>query len=307
MPAPRAIILGRTHMVTRRTSERRFFLRPSKKLNQAIEYCLARAIRRSGVIVHLVVVLSNHYHIIVSDPHGTLPVFTEELNKLIARCLNHLHGRFENFWAGGAQTSYVHLAQREDVLAKSCYAMLNPVVAGLVKSWRDWPGLLIVTPGKRRVKRPDFFFRKDSEGGTLPRWEEYEIHAPPIAERPGQSMRILHDMVRAFQKRAVAARLAKGLGFLGAARVRKQSIWDSPKTSAPRFGLSPKVAARDKWRRIELLCQIKSFNSEHELALRKWQSGDRGVIFPAGTYLMRVLHKVKCAVLGEPCPALAET
>jgi hypothetical protein len=304
---PRAIIPGRTYMTTRRTSERRFFLLPSKKANQAIEYCIARALRRSGLIVHLIVFLANHYHIIVSDPHGNLPVFSEELNKLIARCLNCLHGRFENFWAGGAQTSYVHLATPQDVLAKSCYAMLNPVIAGLVKSWRHWPGVLIVTPGKRTVRRPDFFFRSEEDGGTLPLVEEYEVHAPPIADKPGESMGRLHDMVKAFQAQLVEQRIKSGKGFLGAARIRKQSIWDSPQSMAARFNLSPQVAARDKWRRIELLGRIKTFVAEHELSLRRWQSGDRQAIFPAGTYLMRVLHKVKCVAFDQCNRPLVET
>jgi len=283
-------------MITRRTSERRFFMRPSKEVNGAIEYCLARAVKRAGVTLHAAVFLSNHYHIIVTDPSANVPVFAEELNKLVARCLNCRYGRFENFWAGSTQTSYVELTAPEDVLAKCCYTLLNPVEAGLVKSWRDWPGLVVVGPGKRKAKRPDFFFRDDLDGGALPPKQEYTVHAPPIAESAGPSMGLLYDMVRELQKQIVAQRKRAGLGFLGAKRIRQQTIWDSPDFREPRFETAPRVASRDKWRRIEALRGHKGFVNEHREALAAWQDRKRDAVFPPGTYLMRVLHRVKCAL-----------
>ena len=43
MSLPRAIVLGRRYMITRRCSERRFFMRPDRKTNNAFIYCLALA------------------------------------------------------------------------------------------------------------------------------------------------------------------------------------------------------------------------------------------------------------------------
>ena len=74
------IELGAVHMVTRRTTQRMFFLLPRKAVNQAFRYCLALAMLQSGVLVHAYCVMSNHYHIICSDPRGLLPKFTEVLN-----------------------------------------------------------------------------------------------------------------------------------------------------------------------------------------------------------------------------------
>ena len=48
MSLPRAVFKGRTYLLSRRCSERRFFLRPGKKTNKAFLYCLAEAAKRSA-------------------------------------------------------------------------------------------------------------------------------------------------------------------------------------------------------------------------------------------------------------------
>jgi putative transposase len=59
--------------------------------------------------------------------------------------------------------------------------------------------------------------------------------------------------------------------------------------------LNPRVAARDKWKRIEALSRLKEFLSAYRAAWTERRRGMQGVIFPAGTYLLRVLHRVECA------------
>jgi hypothetical protein len=54
-------------MITRRCSERRFFLRPDDDTNNAFTYCLALAAKRAKVEVTFSVALSNHHH---SGIHG---------------------------------------------------------------------------------------------------------------------------------------------------------------------------------------------------------------------------------------------
>jgi putative transposase len=66
----------------------------------------------------------------------------------------------------------------------------------------------------------------------------------------------------------------------------------------PRRGLNPRVACRDKWKRIEALGRLVEFLREYQRALKAWRAGAPGVIFPEGTYLARVTHGVTCAVPG---------
>jgi hypothetical protein len=58
------------------------------------------------------------------------------------------------------------------------------------------------------------------------------------------------------------------------------------------------VAAGDKWKRIEALLRLKEFVAEYREALRKFRSGARKVVFPEGTYLLRVSLGVACAGSG---------
>jgi putative transposase len=109
MTAPRQIIAGRTYLVTRRCTQRRFLLRPSPIVNKIISYCLAVAAQRYGVRLHVVMFLSNHYHLVLTDVRGELPKFMEWLNRYIARALNATMGRWENLF-DNSKYSCVHLA-----------------------------------------------------------------------------------------------------------------------------------------------------------------------------------------------------
>ena len=81
MTAPREIIPGTTYLVTRRCTQRQFLLRPSRATNQVFTYCLLVASERFGVLVHGYAVLSNHYHLVLTDVHGNLPLFRERVSK----------------------------------------------------------------------------------------------------------------------------------------------------------------------------------------------------------------------------------
>ena len=145
---PRQILPGTTYMVSRRVTQRLFLLRPSRKTNQIFNYCLARAAQISGVRLHAVCVMSNHYHIICTDVRGLLPKFVAELNKLVAKCINASCGRWENLWAAGVQTSYVRLIDADAMIRESAYVLANPVSAGLVRYGREWPGVRLWQPGR---------------------------------------------------------------------------------------------------------------------------------------------------------------
>jgi REP element-mobilizing transposase RayT len=301
MTAPRQILPGTTYLVTRRCAQREFLLRPSAALGAIFLYVLALAARRYGVQVHAFCVLSNHFHLVVTDHDARLPAFAQYLGALVARAANVLLGRSESFWSPGS-FSAVTLAAREDVVAKIVYVLANPVAAGLVPRGREWPGLWTAPErlgtSTLAALRPGGFFRKM---GPLPETVELELTAPPavgpIDAFQADVAAALDALERGVHRERGAPSEEPGVGggFLGVARVLAQSPRDRARTWEPRGTLNPRVAARDKWKRIEVLTRLVDFLRAYRTAWRARRAGDPTVVFPAGTYLLRVAHGVRCA------------
>lgn len=288
MTAPRQVLENVTYLVTRRCSERRFFLRPSRLVNQVFAYCLAYAAEQTGVLVHAIVVLSNHYHAVVTDPMGRLPEFMAHLNRLVSKCINADLGRWETLWSS-ERFSAVRLEDEEAVLDKLVYCLANPVEAGLVESSGQWPGLRSRPRDCRGsgevVRRPDVFFR--SEGG-MPEAVGLRMTVPPAFEDLGRERysTMLAKALAARERELVERRGAEGRGFLGREAVLGQDPQGRPEGYEPRRGLNPRVAGRDKWRRVEALGRLKGFLEAYREAWKRFKAGDRDVVFPAGTYWM---------------------
>ncbi len=296
MTAPRQILPNTTYLVTRRCSERRFFLRPSPATNGIFLYVLALAARRYGVRVHALCVLSNHYHLLVTDPEACLPAFVQYLDSLVARATNASLGRFEGFWASAASYSAVAPADPADVVAKAAYVLANPVAAGLVRRGSEWPGLW-TSPGQigsaRLVAgRPKTFFRAN---GYLPESIALELTPPPgfasAAELRARVSRALAELEDRHARELAAA----GRRFLGRAKVLAESPRAHPGSGERRFGLNPRIAARDKWKRIEAISRLETFLADYRAAWRARRARVSDALFPAGTYLLHRMHGVSCA------------
>ena len=293
MTAPRQLLPGTSYLVTRRCAYRQFFLRPGKVTNQVFLYLLAVGAKRYGVELHAYCVMSSHYHLVLTDPDARLPAFLQFLDGLLARALNAFLGKKDYFF-GSDSFSAVELVGPGDVVDKAAYTLANPVAAGLVRWGRRWPGLWsgpeAVGAGKRLVERPKHFF--DPEGG-MPESVPLELTPPP-----GFTAENFKEQLAA----ALAdheAEAAKKIGtFLGVARVLAQKPTARPRSVEELRGLNPRVASRDAGKRSEALGRLVSFLTEYRAALRAWRDGKKRVLFPTGTYLMRVAHGVACAGAG---------
>ena len=297
MTAPRQIVAGAVYLVTRRCAQREFLLKPTRTTSQVFLYLLALAAQRFGIRVHAFCVLSNHFHLVLTDPHALLPAFHQLLDALVARAVNASLGRWEAFWAPNS-FSAVKLVSPGDVVHKAAYVLANPVVAGLVASGSAWPGLWSA-PGRIGgdayvVKRPKHFF--DPKGG-LPDEVTLQLTVPAGFESAQQ---FRDELERALATREDDARShwrARG-GFLGVARVLAQKPTARPRPGEPRRTLNPRVAGRDKWKRIEALGRLVEFLRAYRVAWKARCAGNAGAVFPHGTYLLRVLHGVPCVGVG---------
>ncbi len=298
MTAPRYVVPGAQYLLTRRCSERRFFLRPSKAVNDLLRYVLAVAAERYGVILHAFCVLSNHVHVVLTDARGNLPAFERYLDSLVARSINALHGRWESFWAPGSYSA-VALLSHEDVLAKCAYVLANPVAAGLVRHGSEWPGLWShpneIGAGPVVVRRPKHFFRED---GPMPETAALELVCPPGFESTEAFRHQLIAAVTALEDEVASDMASHGRSFRGVRRILAQNPEDRPTSGEPRRELNPRIAGRDKWKRIEAISRLKSFLHDYRLAWLAFRRGIRDVLFPQGTYWMRITYAVRCEAPG---------
>ena len=293
---PRPILKNQTYMVTRRTTQRQFLLRPSKAINQCAKYCVALAAKASGVELHALVFMSNHYHIILTDVEGRLPVFTETLNRLIAKSLNVHHGRGENFWAGHVQPSHVHLPERIDVLNKLVYLLCNPVESKLVKYGKDWPGVRLFIPGSYVCKRPSFYFRSEEKGGSMPKKIKLKLCLQDSLGTPKAAYKELMQAVKDRELLLQEEHKREGKSYLGKEAVKRQPIHSTPSSESRRSNISPRLACRDKWRRMEILQLMKSFLESYKDAWERFKAGEAQVEFPLGAYRM---GNIKAVCIAE--------
>ena len=300
MSLPRAVVPGRAYMITRRCSERRFFLRPSEEGNNAFIYCLAVAAEKYGIQVMFTTTMSNHHHTGVVDVHGNLPDFLAYFHKLVAKHQNALHGRWEAMWSS-SQTSAVELIGPEDIFRKMLYALVNPVAGQAVEKVLDWPGVTSLTAIAGDVPltatRPKKFFRPD---GEMPEHVKMHLHLPAalVAGSRPEFVKRLQEGIQAAEATAARERLATGRAVVGRSVILRQHWNDSPTTKEPRRELSPRVACIDMWRRIESLARNKVWLSSYREARDKFVAGAQAC-FPAGTFWLRRFAGVSC----EPFPA----
>jgi len=279
-------------------------MRPDAETNQAYVYCLAEAARRFEVDVLFTVAMSNHHHTGIYDRHGNYPAFLEYFHKLFAKCQNVLRGRWENFWSN-EQTSVVRLVSSEDVLKKLTYAVCNPVQAGLVERALEWPGVSSLRPlleGRSlTVKRPEHFFRQE---GPMPETATLSFVRPQeFCELSEHAWRqLVLEKVKEKEKVFRRELAAKGQRPLGASAVVRQSWSSRPKTPSTKRKLSPRIAAKNPWRRMEALLSNKAFLKAYRAAREAFQAGIRTVLFPRGTYWLKRFADVVC----EGTPYLAE-
>jgi putative transposase len=251
------------------------------------------AAKETGVIIHAVCVMSNHYHILVSVPGTRVAEFYGWVHKYVAKAINASYGRFENLWSS-EKASVIVPESGKDLLDKVIYTLSNPVAARLVANGEQWPGVWLYKRSHSRiVERPEVYFRDD---GDMPESVQLTIKPPSQFRHLG-----FEKFEKIVAKKLVekAEKIAKEMttlshSFLGVRGIMQQRPTGKPSSREKRFGINPKVAAKNKWLRIEALQRNKEFLFQYREALKRWRNGDREVLFPAGTYALRVHSSAKC-------------
>jgi len=305
-------------MVTRRTVQRTFLLRPGEEINAIFEYCLAEAAGRNDIGIIGWLAMSNHYHAIVFDPAGKLPAFLEHFHKMVAKVTNGYHERWENFWST-EETCVTRLVTLDDVFAKLVYTLTNPVSAHLVDVVGQWPGSSSWTrmgKGAKPVRRPAVYFKKD---GVMPAKIALQVIAPPGLD--GESyerwIKRVRQAVTLREQEAMRTRREQGIKLVGRKNVLVTDPFAAPATTAPRRRLRPALACEDATRMAEERTILRGFRQTYRTMFAEYVAQNRKASgsgkcsparkstqrrpkrklkleFPAGTYRFRMLG-VRCA------------
>ena len=296
MSHPCRRIPGTTYGLAIRCSERRHFLAPTAETNLALLFLLACAASKHGILIHGYAFLSNHYHLVVTDPRGVLGDFMRDLNSQIARVLNHRLGRGENLFNREGYEAWE--LESDDVIGHLAYVAANPTDSGLVKDPADWPGLISLPDdferAPRRVYQPEAGFYGRGQSKTYPAHVDLELTLPPGCESK-------QSLLQAFRF-TLEAKLEAAHRKWGPAHVWPpiQSLRRVDPFSAPRDGTRPTFTVRPhlaKGASAERKQDLKAWREAYSHALYAWRSGVREVVFPAGTFLMRRLHRARIAPL----------
>ncbi len=303
MTWPRRVVPGTTYLLTRRCTQRRFMLVPRGIVPKLFGYCVVLAAERHGIQVHAVTCMSNHWHAVVTDPHGRIPEFSRDVHSLSARALNAHLGRWEALWSS-QRLSLVELVDGPDVWDKLVYTLTNPVEAGLVARSSEWPGLrtrpVDMTRDPRIFKRPrTAFFRRS----RLPREVRLQLTVPAMLEPSDPHAFALELQARVGAREAAIREQMEttGRAFMGRHGVKRQRRDARPKAHELRRGRHPAVASRDPTRRFGALERLRRYRDAYRAALERWRKGAGPVRFPEGTYKMRDYP----GVIGDRAPPLS--
>jgi REP element-mobilizing transposase RayT len=254
---------------------------------------LADAARHTGVLIHRVCVMSNHWHSVVTDPEARLPEFLERFHRLLARALNASLGRCENFWSSD-KPSIVRLVSDADILDKMAYVAANPTAAGLVRAPEEWPGVISHRLEEATtVQRPDFFFDPD---GRMPAELTLKVVRPPIYSHLSTATleRHLRQAIARKLRQAHESLRRDARRFVGAKAIRHQPIDATPRSAEIRRNPSPRIAARHAPERLLAVQNLLDFVRRYRAAWHAWRNGARLTTFPAGTYALRIYARVAC-------------
>ncbi len=285
-------------MSQKRTFRGEFRLPPTRELTQILEYALAYAAQQSGVLLHEFFVISNHDHEVFTDPEARAPEFWQIFHALAARAINAHFDEGDSLWSTLPVNSQV-LQSPSVVWDKLLYTLNQSVDAAITHYPGQWEG---VTSWKleygvpKVVKRPAVFF--DSR---MPETIELMIHRPANVRPDLDDVELRAAVRAAAQHQAGDIRRAiqsQGRGFIGMERCKKlprnYGTTTKMRPGGWASGFAPAISAPDPETRVRAITELQTFRADHRESMHAYRAGQHDVVFPAGTYKMRVQFGVRC-------------
>jgi REP element-mobilizing transposase RayT len=280
--------------VTNRTLQGRYLLRPSEQLNELLVGILGRAQRLYRVKLHACVVLSNHYHLLLTvDSALQMAQFMAYFQGNLAKEAGRLYRWRGPFW----HRRYQHiLVSDEDAaqIGRLHYILVNGCKENLVSSPLDWPGVsstrallagdqpqgIWVDRTQARLASP-----KTKKNSSLFREPEQVIFSPlPCWAHldPGIQRQRVREMVAQIEAETANRHLAEGSQPLGARRVLRLNPHDKPLRSE--WSPAPLFHCASAQVRDTLYEAYSCFYRAYRQAADRLRAGEFLTVFPEGAF-----------------------
>lgn len=291
MTLARPVFRGDTVHIQRRTRDGRFFLVPKPETLTLVRYAYGLAAERFGLTLHSLCVMSTHVHVIATDPEALHPRFTEYAHRLIALGLKRMYGIEGSVWKEGG-ASVQRMIVSAALVEAMAYVRINPVAAGCVRFESAYPGVFGADEEAPLEEYTEIIERPTCFGprSELPAQVSFVLKTPAWLldelDETGAA-RAISDAIRRHRDDAWRERATSRGGFLGMRRVLSIDVWTRAGELA-RSTLRPTfkgvVAEAIRVGRETLV----SFRIAYAVASAAFRGGARDVVFPQGTYLMRI-------------------
>ena len=301
----RWILPGEPVEITTRTMESRMLLPMTPEFRRQVVGTIARAAEAHKVRVHAVVMLSTHWHAILTPEDGKqLADFMCFVNGNIARQVLRYHDRSGKVW--GHRYNAVLISPEPEAQEKRLrYLLAHGVKEGLVERVGDWLGLHCaqalrdgkplegvwidrtgLAKARRKQKkveekgeRPEPIDRKDFE-------TEYKLELEPLPcwkdLPPTERRQKVREMIVEIENAAEARRAINGKPVVGALTVLKQDPDARP--AKPKRSPKPLVHAASKAVRTAYRKAYDAFFKAFRWASGLLLGGDRSAEFPRWSF-----------------------
>jgi hypothetical protein len=173
---------------------------------------------------------------------------------------------------------------------KMAYAHANPAAADLVERASEWPGVMSFDAITKwqclTATRPGDFFRKN---GHMPKTVSLTFaRAQGFAHLSDDEYgELVASTLGRREQESSAIRQTIGKKVMGLKAILAQHGQDGPTTREPRRQMSPGIAARSRWARVEALLKRREFLVAYADARAALLAKIGGVFFPMGTWALR--------------------
>lgn len=331
MSRRRQVLPGDIVAIDRRTTRRCHLFTPDEAglVEEAFWYCLAYAARKYGVLILAACLMSTHIHLVLQDLHARRPDFYAEFHRLFALRIKAIRGWPEEVF-NKSGTHEHELVNNDAILDAVAYLITNPPASGAVRYSRDWPGAKTRPSdlGNRVIvaKRPKAFFealaapkkgraarngkkrrpsaaRREWERKEWPEELSLELGLPESLTHelsPARVRELVKQRVETVEREIHEEAKQQGISFRGERKVLATHHATRAKSYEVFGSLNPRFAAAghldDAKKAIE---KMRQFNADYDAAFERLRRGERNVVFPAGTWHLRVRVGVRC----RPPPA----